>query len=55
MTILDWMEKKQYSRDVIAVLDAMYCQTAGAKPTQMGVMESSREENAWEYGEGNHR
>lgn len=55
MTILEWMEKKQYLRDLIAVLDAMYCQTAGAKPTQMGVMESSREENVWEYGEGNHR
>lgn len=55
LTILEWLRQKQYNEDVIAILDAAYCQTAGAKLSQMGVRESSREENAWEYGSGNFR
>lgn len=55
LTILEWLRQKQYNEDVIAVLDAAYCQTAGARLSQMSVWESSREENAWEYGNGNFR
>ena len=55
LTILEWLRQNQYNEDVIAILDAAYCQTAGARLSQMGVWESSREENAWEYGSGNFR
>ena len=55
MTILEWLERRQCNEDVIAIFEAMYCQTVAATPSQMGVLESSREENAWEYGDGNYR
>ena len=55
MTILEWLERRQCSEDVIAIFEAMYCQTVAATPSQMGVLESSREENDWEYGDGNFR
>ena len=55
LTILEWLRQNQYNEDVIAILDSAYCQTAGARLSQMGVWESSREENAWEYGSGNFR
>ena len=39
----------------MAVFDSMYCQTVAAAPSQMGLYECAREENAWTYGDGNFR
>ena len=55
MTILEWLERRQCNEDVIAIFEALYCQTEAAAPSQMGVLEFSREENTCEYGEGNYR
>ena len=55
MSIQEWLEKQQCSKDVIAVFDALYCQTVAAAPRQMGVFEAAREENVWTYGDGNFR
>lgn len=55
MSILEWLETKQCNEDVIAVFEAMYCQTVAASPRHMGLLESAREENAWQYGSGNYR
>jgi len=55
MTILEWLKRKQCNEDVIAVFETMYCQTVAATPSQMGFLESAREENTWEYGDGNFR
>ena len=55
MSIQEWLERKECDEDVIAVFEAMYCQTVAAKPKQMGLFESAREENAWQYGSGNYR
>ena len=55
MTIQEWLESKECNEDVIAVFEAMYCQTVAATPKQMGLLESAREENAWQYGSGNYR
>jgi len=55
MSIQEWLERKECDEDVIAVFEAMYCQTIAATPKQMGLFESAREENAWQYGSGNYR
>ena len=55
MSIQEWLERKECDEDVIAVFEAMYCQTIAAAPKQMGLFESAREENAWQYGSGNYR
>lgn len=55
MTIQEWLESNECNEDVIAVFEAMYCQTVAATPKQMGLFESAREENAWQYGSGNYR
>ena len=55
MTIQEWLESNECNEDVIAVFEAMYCQTVAATPKQMGLLESAREENAWQYGSGNYR
>ena len=55
MTVLEWLKTRQCNEDVIAVFEAMYCQTVAATPSQMGVLEASREENVWKYGDGNYR
>ena len=55
MSIQEWLERKECNKDVIAVFEAMYCQTVAAMPKQMGLFESAREENAWQYGSGNYR
>ncbi|KAL9952453.1 hypothetical protein ACROYT_G039712 [Oculina patagonica] len=55
MSIQEWLERKQCNEDVIAVFKAMYCQTVAATPRHMGLFESAREENAWQYGDGNYR
>ena len=55
MSIQEWLERKQCNEDVIALFEAMYCQTVAATPKQMGLFESAREENAWQYGSGNYR
>ena len=55
MSILEWLKSQHCNEDVIAVFETMYCQTEAATLSQMGVLESVREENAWKYGDGNFR
>ena len=55
MSIQEWLERKECNEDVIAVFEAMYCQTIAATPKRMGLCEAAREENAWQYGSGNYR
>ena len=55
MSIQQWLERQKCNDDVMAVFDSMYCQTVAAAPSQMGLYECAREENAWTYGDGNFR
>lgn len=55
MSILEWLKRRECDEGVIGVFEAIYCQTVAAAPSQMGLLESSREENAWDYGSGNYR
>ena len=55
MSILEWLKRRECGEGVIGVFEAIYCQTVAAAPSQMGLLESSREENAWDYGSGNYR
>ena len=54
-SIQQWLERYKCNDDVMAVFDSMYCQTVAAAPSQMGLYECAREENAWTYGDGNFR
>ena len=55
MSIQQWLERQKCNDDVMVVFDSMYCQTVAAAPSQMGLYECAREENAWTYGDGNFR
>ena len=55
MSIQQWLKRQKCNDDVMAVFDSMYCQTVAAAPSQMGLYECAREENAWTYGDGNFR
>ena len=55
MTILEWLKGRQCNEDVIAIFEALYCQTEAATPSQMGVLEFAREENDCGYDDGNYR
>ena len=55
MSIQQWLKRQKCNDDVTAVFDSMYCQTVAATPSQMGLYECAREENAWTYGDGNFR
>lgn len=55
ISILEWLKRRECDDGVIGVFEAIYCQSVAAAPSQMGLVESSREENAWDYGSGNYR
>ena len=55
MSALEWLKGRECDEDAIDVFDTIHCQDYACAPSQMGMRESCREENAWDYGCGDYR
>ena len=55
MSALEWLKGRECDEDAIDVFDTIHCQDYACAPSQMGMRESCREENVWDYGSGDYR
>ena len=53
--VYDWLVEQGYSSQVIDIIDAHEGQSCAASLKMLGVFESSREEDNWNYGSENFR